>query len=311
MTTSTRKGAQRLCRGTICLNKLIAGAEFRLNKHSAERDCPAAEPLGSLNYRRRRGGFTIVEAAMATLIVGLVLSVALVAVGASRASRTRMADRVRGEQLALDLMAEILQTAYQDPVQATPAFGLEPGESATSRAAWNDVDDYNGWTESPPTTKAGNVIPDFTGWTRRVVVEWIDPTTLAPTSTANTGIKRITVAVQRGGVTMAKVAAYRTSGWTDVIPTPSDATANHPPIAAATGSPLTASGHITTNFDGTASSDQDADALSYVWSFGDGTSATGAQVSHTYNAVGTYNATLTVYDGRGGVGVSTVTVTVN
>jgi PKD repeat protein len=234
-----------------------------------------------------------------------------VAVGASRATRARMADRVRGEQIALDLMAEILQTAYQDPVQATPAFGLEPGESATSRAAWNDVDDYNGWTESPPQSKAGNVIPDFSGWTRSVVVEWIDPATLTPTSTANTGIKRITVIAQRGGMTMAKVAAYRTSGWVDVIPTPSDATANHPPTAAATGSPLTATGQITTNFDGSGSSDQDSDTLSYVWSFGDGTSATGAQVSHTYSVKGTYNATLTVYDGRGGIGVSTVTVKVN
>jgi PKD repeat protein len=266
--------------------------------------------MNAAAYRCRRRGFTIAEAALATLVVALVLAGALATVGASRTSRARIADRMRAQQLALDLMAEILQTAYQDPVQ-TPVFGLEPGESATSRAAWNDVDDYNGWTESPPQTKAGSTIADCAGWTRKVLVEWIDPATLAATSSTNTGVKRITVTAQRNGVTLATVAAYRTSGWTDVTPTPADATANHPPTAAATGNPLSATGHITTNFDGSGSSDVDGDALSYVWDFGDGTTkATGATTSHTYNATGTYNATLTVYDGRGGVGVSTVTVTV-
>ncbi len=256
-----------------------------------------------------RGGFTLVEAVAATLIVGMVLAGALAGVGSSRISRARIAEHVRGQQLALDLIAEILQTAYQDPVQ-TPGFGLEPGESSTSRAAWNDVDDYNGWTESPPQTKAGNLIPDFTGWTRSVVVEWIDPSTLSVTAASGTGLKRITVTVRHGGLTVAQVAAFRTSGWLDTLPTPGDTTGNHAPVASASGAPLSAKGHITTNFDGTASSDSDGDSLSYVWQFGDGTSATGASASHTYNTVGTYNATLTVYDGRGGVGVGTVTVIV-
>ena len=58
------------------------------------------------------------------------------------------------------------------------------------------------------------------------------------------------------------------------------------------------------------STDRDGDTLSYSWNFGDGTSGTGATVTHTYNAVGTYTATLTTYDGRGGVGSATVVLTV-
>src|SRR2546430_17477845 len=106
------------------------------------------------------------------------------------------------------LMGNVLQHAYQCPM--SPIFGLEPGKGPTSRASWNDVDDYNGWTESPPQTKAGNVIVDFTGWTRSVVVDWIDPTTLLPTTNANTGIKRVTVTVKRGTLVVSTVAAYRT-----------------------------------------------------------------------------------------------------
>ena len=264
--------------------------------------------------RRVRRGFTIIEATLATLIVAVAGIAALTSATKSITNRARVADRVKAQQLAMDLMSEILQQAYQDPVQP-PVFGLEPGESPTCRAAWNDVDDYNGWTESPPQTKAGTVIPDTMGLTRSVLVQWADPTTMFPTTTANTGIKLITVTVTRSSLVLASVSAYRTLGWVDTIPKPTDATSNHPPTAAATvasGQNLTGNGApFTTGFSGTGSSDPDGDTLSYVWNFGDGSSAAGATVTHTYNAVGTYTVTLTVYDGRGGVGVSSLTVTVN
>ena len=50
-------------------------------------------------------------------------------------------------------------------------------------------------------------------------------------------------------------------------------------------------------FDGSPSSDQDQDALSYQWDFGDGTSASGAVVTHSFELPGTYTALLTVSDG--------------
>ena len=49
--------------------------------------------------------------------------------------------------------------------------------------------------------------------------------------------------------------------------------------------------------DASASSDPENDLLSYEWTFGDGNSATGAQVSHTYAESGQYPITLTVSDG--------------
>ncbi len=54
---------------------------------------------------------------------------------------------------------------------------------------------------------------------------------------------------------------------------------------------------LTLNLDATASSDIDNDLLLYSWDLGDGTQATGSQISHVYNASGTYDVVLTVSDG--------------
>lgn len=252
----------------------------------------------------RRRGLTLVEAVISTVIVGGVLVAALTSVATSRKIRARAADRARAQALAIDLMSEVLQQNYQSPAGA-------PAAGAAARSAWTDVGSYNGLTDSPPQTKAGTPIVDCAGWSRTVAVDWIDPQTLTTSSTINTGIRRVTVTVSRAGVPLGSAAAYRTSGWVDTIPNPATATGNHSPVASATASSVTGRAPLNTTFDGTASTDRDGDVLSYVWNFGDGSAGgSGPQVPHTYAAAGTYNATLTVYDGRGGVGVSAVTITV-
>lgn len=55
----------------------------------------------------------------------------------------------------------------------------------------------------------------------------------------------------------------------------------------------------TVDFDASASKDSDGDFLTYYWEFGDGTSAKGIKVSHTYTKTGTFPVTLTVDDGQG------------
>jgi PKD repeat protein len=53
-----------------------------------------------------------------------------------------------------------------------------------------------------------------------------------------------------------------------------------------------------------------ADTHTFSWNFGDGSTATGHDVSHAYTAAGEYTLTLTVTDDDGGVGSDTARITV-
>src|SRR6266516_1784418 len=76
------------------------------------------------------------------------------------------------------------------------------------------------------------------------------------------------------------------------------ATVNHPPTAVARG-PYAGSEGTALSFDGSGSSDPDGDALTYDWSFGDGSTASGVKPSHSYANTAVYNVTLTVTAARG------------
>ena len=71
------------------------------------------------------------------------------------------------------------------------------------------------------------------------------------------------------------------------------------PIASFTASPSSGGTPLTVAFNAAASTDPNGSVVSYVWSFGDGTTGTGSSPIHTYTVQGTYSAMLTVTDNDG------------
>jgi PKD repeat protein len=67
---------------------------------------------------------------------------------------------------------------------------------------------------------------------------------------------------------------------------------------------------LTCTFDGSDSSDSDGTIVGYSWDFGDGTGGSGATAAHPYAAPGSYTATLTVTDDRGGSNTASRLVTI-
>jgi glucose/arabinose dehydrogenase len=83
------------------------------------------------------------------------------------------------------------------------------------------------------------------------------------------------------------------------------------PVATATGTPSSGNAPLTVQFSSAGSTDPDiGDTLSYQWTFGDGTTATAANPTHTYTANGNYTAQLTVTDNTGRTGFANVPITV-
>lgn len=154
--------------------------------------------------------FTLAEAVVSTAIVAVMFVAALNTVGTSRVAQHKNAMAGRGQLFAQALMAEILQQDYKD-AGSSPVFGLESGESNATRADFDDVDDYTGWTASPPTAKDGTALANSTDWRHTVTVEWINRLNPAQVETTETGAKRIRVTLSCHNVPQASLVAIRTA----------------------------------------------------------------------------------------------------
>ncbi len=63
-------------------------------------------------------------------------------------------------------------------------------------------------------------------------------------------------------------------------------------------------------FDAARSSDPDGTIISYQWTFGDGYTGSGKDISHTYPGPGSFDVTLVVFDDAHAFGTATKTITI-
>ncbi|MGW2447260.1 PQQ-dependent sugar dehydrogenase [Streptomyces sp. NPDC001494] len=89
-----------------------------------------------------------------------------------------------------------------------------------------------------------------------------------------------------------------------------NATDGHSPVAQAAADRTSGQAPLKVAFTSAGSSDQDGDALTYSWDFGDGSTSTAADPTHKYRKNGTYTATVTAEDTTGRTGSASVRVVV-
>lgn len=174
----------------------------------------------------RRAALSLVEMLFSILLVGGMLVAALNTTGASKLGQRNLYDRRQGYELAQALLAEILQQPYADETQmenlssqilvalqeVSYTVGPELLEAGTTRSKFDDVDDYNGWTASPPQAKDGTVLTELTGWRRTVTVKFVNGIDLKLAKVADGGAKLITVIALHNEVPVAELVALRTLG---------------------------------------------------------------------------------------------------
>jgi PKD repeat protein len=138
---------------------------------------------------------------------------------------------------------------------------------------------------------------------------FLDGTNLYLTSRSTGNLRRISWVNGVPGTTSTTVSGPAVDGkdWRGRAVFLSTVAANVPPTAAFTVS----CGGLSCTVDASGSTDSDGSITSYAWTFGDGTTGTGASVTHAYGAAGTYSIGLTVTDNRGGSGSTSQPVTVS
>ncbi|MFK7789184.1 MAG: hypothetical protein AB8C95_06810 [Phycisphaeraceae bacterium] len=168
--------------------------------------------VSSLNNTKQCRGISLVETVLSMLILGGAFVALLNTVSVSRASQLVAGDRQHARLLTTDLISEIL-----GQVQYTEAglFGLEVDEilGGNNRSGFDDVDDYEGWSATPPINADGSAIEGTDGLTRTASVSWVDPDSPDTVTGSDQGLLRIEVTVKRGEKVLAQAIAFRSDVW--------------------------------------------------------------------------------------------------
>ncbi len=161
--------------------------------------------VGTKKNRSSEGGFTFVELVLAILLIGLMLpSLMLIfqTVIVSAAGVNLMPEAV---SLADGLMEEVKSRKFDELTSKSgsgnwsSSLGPDTGEG-TTKANYDDIDDFNGWTE--------NFTAPFTGFSASVQVSYVSssnldsPLTIPSPITSNwtPSYKRVVVTVSNAGL---------------------------------------------------------------------------------------------------------------
>ena len=142
-----------------------------------------------------RRALSLTEVVVATALVGLLLVAALDSAGIVFRTRKLNANVLTGPGLAQELLDEILAMPYNDPQNLGGPSGVDAGESASARATFDDVDDYDGLNVLGARTRGNVAIAGYAGWRFQSQVAWAQLANPMATSGSDVGLKRVTVSV--------------------------------------------------------------------------------------------------------------------
>lgn len=164
----------------------LAGVRARAGVRAGARTC------GPASGRASARGFTLPEAVIAIVVIGIGLAGLMLAFSTVARSGADPLLRRQMSAVASELLEEALHKPY-----APAANGA--GSNACARDAFNDVDDYNGYSSSALCSIDGTPLAELAGYSVSVSVT---PATLGGAAPA----KRISVTVSHGGESLTVVS---------------------------------------------------------------------------------------------------------
>jgi len=117
---------------------------------------------------RRPGGFSLIEVLIAMLLTTLAIVSLVIANNAFTKANDAGVDLSTAEFLIEQIRELTTLLATTDPVSGVSTFGPEAGETL---ASYDDLDDFDGASFSPPISADRNSLNNFAAFTQQVTVE--------------------------------------------------------------------------------------------------------------------------------------------
>ena len=123
-------------------------------------------------YRGTRKAFTIIEAMIATIIIGIAFT-ALIASSRAYTQTNGAGIEISTAEFLIENIREMTAPlAVIEPETGDTTFGAESGETAVS--LYDDIDDFDGGSFSPPVDINGISLSALSAYTQQVTVQNIN-----------------------------------------------------------------------------------------------------------------------------------------
>lgn len=141
-------------------------------------------------------GFILVEVTVAYVLLAFALVALMPVFVLAIRTGTKTEELQTATYLSTELLEEIRLRRWDELTPASPVHisapsPLGPDAGETDKSRFDDVDDFNGWTEAGALDPMGAALPDFKSYTRTAAVSYVDANMNA--SVAATDYKMVTV----------------------------------------------------------------------------------------------------------------------
>ena len=145
---------------------------------------------------KSRSGFTLIEVLIAVLLVGLSITALVMASNSFTMANSAGADLSTAEFLIEQIRELTTLLPVVDPGTTTATFGAEEA----SLADYDDIDDFDSATFSPPIDASRAPLANFTGFSQQVTAQNVSASNFETVVADHTSpFVRITVNVRQNG----------------------------------------------------------------------------------------------------------------
>ena len=156
--------------------------------------CKASNPSSPPLHQRNADGFSYVELLVAIAVTSIGISAVMAGLQTGLCSSHTASTMELAREFADSIRQFSNNLAFKDP-QGGASFGSEE----IGYLNFDDLDDLNGFVQSPPIQGDGTVMTAFPSWCQKVTVKSFDGATLNSAADGSTSIVQITVRIERDG----------------------------------------------------------------------------------------------------------------